>query len=124
MPFIAVETKLNRWATVIANFKPAVADIIGKVTLDGYARSQIDVPVRRPDVVASTGVTGGFLKQSGQVSVDSGALEGEIKYVAYYAGYVHEGTYKMPARPFLSDALDGLLPSMYAAFTSLERRLA
>lgn len=123
MPYIAVEKTVDRWAQVIANFRPTVANIIGKVTFDAYARSQLTVPVRRPDVEARTGVTGGFLKQSGQPDVKPGALEGEIRYTAYYAGYVHDGTYKMPPRPFLKDAVEGIVPSMLSAFMQLEGML-
>jgi HK97 gp10 family phage protein len=123
MPFISYEKRLDRWSEVIANFKPAVARIIGKVTLDSYARSQLTVPVRRPDVEEATGVTGGFLKASGQPDFHAGALEGEIRYTAYYAGYVHDGTVKMPARPFLRDAVESVVPSMLLAFRGLEGML-
>lgn len=117
MPFLSVEKKLDRWGTVIARFPKATSDIIGKVTADAYAHSQVSVPVRRDQ----RRVRGGFLKNSGTYS--SSGQEGEIRYTAYYAGYVHEGTYKMPARPFLRDAVEGIVPSMLAAFRSLEGRL-
>lgn len=120
---IVISKTVDNWARVITNFRPAVSTIIGKVTNDAYALSQLTVPVRRPDVVASTGITGGFLKNSGQVTFNSGALEGEVRYHAYYAGYVHEGTYKMAARPFLSDVVDQLQPVMLMAFRQLESRL-
>lgn len=123
MPFVAVEKNLNRWPDVIRNFRPAMARIIGKTTLDAYAGSQLTVPVRRPDVEAETGVTGGFLKASGQPDFSPGALEGEIRYTAYYAGYVHEGTVRMPARPFLRDAVEASVPSMIMAFRGLEGML-
>lgn len=112
MPFMSAEVKYDNWARVMANFRPAVADIIGKTTLDAYARSQLTVPVDTA-----------FLKNSGQPDYAPGAMEGEIRYTAYYAGYVHEGTFRMPARPFLRDAVDEILPSMLAAFMTLEGRL-
>lgn len=123
MAFIAVEKNIDHWQQVINNFKPAVADIMGKTTFDAYARSQLTVPVRRPDVVAKTGVSGGFLKQSGQPEFHAGSLEGEIRYTAYYAGYVHEGTVKMLARPFLRDAVEDVVPIMLLGFRGLEGRL-
>lgn len=122
-PFVAVETKLNKWPQVIQRFPAATSAIVGKVTHDAYARSQLTVPVRRPDVEEATGITGGFLKQSGQPVFHRGAHEGEVRYTAYYAGYVHEGTVHMAARPFLADAVHALMPSMIAAFKQLEGML-
>lgn len=117
MPFLSVEKKLDRWDTVIARFPQATANIIGKVTADAYARSQVTVPVRKDQ----RRVRGGFLKNSGTYS--SHGQEGEIRYTAYYAGYVHEGTSKMPARPFLRDAVEGIVPQMLLAFRQLEGML-
>lgn len=123
MAFVAIEEKINRWDRVIQRFPIATSQIIGKVTFDAYARSQLSVPVRRPDVEEATGITGGFLKNSGQPVHSAGSQEGEIRYTAYYAGYVHDGTVKMPARPFLRDAVNAILPSMLAAFRQLESML-
>lgn len=122
-PFVAFEVNINRWAELRRNFKPAVGSVIRKSGFDAYAKSQNTVPVRRPDVERRTGVTGGFLKNSGQVdaSIDNQSID--IAYTAYYAGYVHEGTVKMPARPFLREAVEDVVPSMEMAFSQLERRL-
>lgn len=117
MPFLAVEKKLDRWGTVIARFPQETSNIIGKVTADAYAVSQIHVPVRKDQ----RRVRGGFLKNSGTYS--SSGQEGEIRYTAYYAGYVHEGTYKMAARPFLRDSVESIVPAMLIAFRGLEGRL-
>lgn len=123
MPFVAVEEKINKWEHVIARFPAATSTIIGKTVHDAYARSQLTVPVRRPDVEEATGVAGGFLKNSGQPVFSRGSQEGEIRYTAYYAGYVHDGTVHMAARPYLADAVHAVLPSMLAAFKSLEGML-
>jgi hypothetical protein len=120
---IVVEERVNRWDHVIKQFPKVTSAIIGKATFDAYAHSQIDVPVRRPDVVARTGIQGGFLKQSGMPHFRPGAHEGEIRYTAYYAGYVHEGTFRMPPRPWLRNAVDHVMPSIIAAFMQLERRI-
>jgi HK97 gp10 family phage protein len=122
-PFVAVDVVLNKWDRVIQQFPVRTSQIIGKWTFDTYARSQITVPVRRPDVVKKTGITGGFLKQSGSPSHKAGSQEGEVRYTAYYAGYVHEGTFKMPARPFLRDASDKVMQGVAAAFAHLEKSL-
>jgi len=111
VPFVSFEVKFNHWARVIAKFEPAVSVIIRKTTFDAYTGSQIAVPV---DTTA--------LKNSGQMSFPA-TLEGEIAYHMYYAGYVHEGTFRMPARRFLADAVESCRGSMLAAFQSLESQL-
>jgi HK97 gp10 family phage protein len=120
---IHFEEKFNHWDRVIANFRPLVSQIVGKTTMDVYAQSQLTVPVRRKDVEEKTGVTGGALKNSGNVAFVPGAIDGEVRYSIHYAGYVHEGTYKMTARPFLKEAFDKVVPQMQAAFRILEQRL-
>lgn len=122
-PFIVFETKLDRWDELIRNVKPAVSVVVRKVAADGYAASQVTVPVRRPDVEVSTKTTGGALKNSGQLDMDPGEVSATITYSMYYAGYVHEGTVHMEARPFLRDAVESLAPQMYQAFMILESRL-
>lgn len=111
-PFISFEEKLNKWPQVIANFPRAVSLIIGKTTFDAYTGSQITVPV---DTTA--------LKNSGQTYFAPGSMEGEVAYHMYYAGYVHEGTFRMAARPFLRNAVFAVKPSMEAAFGQLESQL-
>lgn len=117
------EVKLNRFPEVKQRFRPAVATIVAKTTMDIYAKSQITAPVRRPDVEARTKTTGGALKNSGQVNVLAGQLEGEISYTMYYAGYVHEGTYKMAARPWLRETVESSQSTFIAAFMQLESML-
>ena len=112
MPFISFEKKVDKWDTAIRRFPVLTAQIIGKTVLDAYTGSQIYVPVKTRT-----------LKNSGQPVYVEGAQEGEIRYVAFYAGYVHEGTVKSKANPFLKKAVDRVLPSMIAAFRSLEGRL-
>ena len=41
------------------------------------------------------------------IKADVRGLEANIGTDVYYAGYVHDGTYKMEARPFLFEAADG-----------------
>jgi len=122
-PFIVFEYKLDRWDELIRNAKPAVSQIVRKVAADGYAASQVTVPVRRPDVETRTKTTGGALKNSGQLDMRPGEVEATISYTMYYAGYVHEGTVHMEGRPFLRDAIEALAPQMYQAMMILESRL-
>lgn len=117
---IQVTVTKNILPQVRARFPREVSAIIGKTTHDVYARSQITVPVRKNQAR----VRGGALKQSGQVHFSAGSMEGEVAYTIYYAIYVHEGTFRMPARPFLTNALSDSIPGMLAAFASLERRLS
>jgi HK97 gp10 family phage protein len=110
--FVTVEKRIDRWGHVIARFEPEVASIMGKVAHDAFGQSQADTPV-----------DSGALKNSGGLE-QSGKLEWTIRYTMHYAGYVHEGTASMTARPFLRNAVEGVIPSMTAAFQSLEGRLA
>lgn len=111
--YVSIEKRVDKWSLVISRFEPAVSAIMSKATFDAYARSQLGVPVDTA-----------FLKQTGSPDFDAGSLSGEIRYTAHYAGYVHDGTVRMPARPFLADAVEQVVPSMLAAFRSLESRLA
>lgn len=115
-----VKVVVNRFPEMKVRFPQVVSDIISKTTFDIYAESQITVPVRKDQ----RKVTGGALKNSGQVTYDKGSLTGTITYSIYYAVYVHEGTRYMTARPFLKNAYDDRIDSMIAAFATLERRLA
>lgn len=116
---LSVVRTYNVLPQIAANFPRLVSDIVSKTIHDTYARSQITVPVRKNQ----RRVRGGALKQSGQVHYTPGAQEGEVAYVIYYAVYVHEGTFRMPARPFLKNALDDSMPGLVAALAQLERRL-
>ena len=115
---LVVELKFNKFHSIGAAFPRETRLIVRKATLDAYAESQTTVPVRRDQ----RRIRGGFLKNSGQVSFTHDY--GEIKYTAHYAGYVHEGTFRMAARPFLRNAVHHVYPQMIAAFSSLERRLS
>jgi hypothetical protein len=123
IPFFSIETKKNSWEHVINVFPDKVGIIITKSTTDAYAHSQITVPVRRPDVERKTKVTGGALKNSGQLKMSDDRMTGEVFYTMYYAGYVHEGTIYVSARPFLKDAFHLVLPAAIAAFGQLEAML-
>lgn len=120
MVFTAVDwqVKSNRFPELRSRFPDVVCLVIAKSTADAYARSQITVPVRRPDVERRTGVTGGALKASGQVRISG--MTGEVFYTMYYAGYVHEGTVHVAARPWLRNAFYAIIPSMEMAFSQLE----
>ena len=59
---------------------------------------------------ANAPVLTGYLRNS--ITSDVKGLEANIGTDCYYAGYVHNGTYRMAARPFLDSAaeqeLDGI----------------
>ena len=59
---------------------------------------------------AITPVDTGRLKRS--IAADVQGLEANIGTDVEYAHFVHDGTYKMPARPFLYEAADGELESL------------
>ena len=120
MTTVAARVTQNNFPRIRAAFPRAVHDIMSKGTHDVYAKSQITVPVRRNQ----RKIRGGALKASGQVEYDEGSYTGTIGYHIYYAIYVHEGTRRMPARPFLENALNDTKPAVLAAFGSLESRLS
>lgn len=76
--------------------------VIHKGAMDILAHSQREVPVDT-----------GNLKNSG--SVETGDLTATIAYGAGYAVYVHEGTRKRAARPFLRSAFDSVAPEIEKA---------
>lgn len=114
---VSVDVLSNKLPQVRSNFPVILNAILRKATNDVYSRSQLTVPVRRNQ----KRVRGGALKMSGQVTYSN--FEGTVRYNIYYAVYVHEGTYRMPARPFLDNALNAVQPALIAALGSLENRL-
>lgn len=87
---------------MIRNADDIANRIIHKGAMDILAHSQREVPVDT-----------GNLKNSGHV--DTGNLTATIAYGAEYAVYVHEGTRRMAARPFLRSAFDSVAPEIERA---------
>lgn len=109
---LTLEIRLNLLPQVAGRVAPACSAIVGKAVFDAFAGAQVDVPVDT-----------GALKNSGQVAFSPGAMSGEISYGTDHAVYVHEGTYKMAARPWLKNAIEAAQPSFLAALAELEARL-
>lgn len=109
---VTFEVRKNILPQVASRFAPECSLIVGKTVLDAFAGAQVDVPV---DTSA--------LKNSGQVAFSPGATSGEISYGTDHAVYVHEGTYKMAARPWLKNTIEAAQPSFLAALAELEARL-
>lgn len=82
---------------------------IRKVAFDILAASQRVVPVAK----STPTHTGGNLKNSGNVETRPG--HATIGYHANYAVYVHEGTMRMAARPFLREPFDQIAPNLARA---------
>lgn len=67
--------------------------LAGAYVIERHAKEDGHIPVKT-----------GFLRNSGESrQTDKGA---EVAWMANYSYYIHEGTPKMPARPFLSIAID------------------
>lgn len=59
------------------------------------------------DARRATPVKTGYLRASGTTTMSLGTtLTSEITFSAEYAVFVHEGTSRMPPRPFLRDAFE------------------
>jgi HK97 gp10 family phage protein len=76
-------------AIVISELKPAIAKTIAAIQRAAAPRT----PWRH-----------GFLLNRNEIRL--GDLTGLFKKLAPYAVFVHEGTYKMKGRPFLSQGID------------------
>ncbi len=62
------------------------------------------------DKVPVARVNGGTLKRSHIQSIQDDGMTGSVKATARYAGYVHQGTRYMAARPWMKNSLDEVLP--------------
>jgi len=76
-------------STVIGEMKPAIASVIVALERDAAPRT----PWRT-----------GFLLNRNEIKLSD--LTGLFKKLAPYAIFVHDGTSKMKARPFLQEAID------------------
>jgi HK97 gp10 family phage protein len=93
-------------ATIDMNFKFKDFDIDNIVERElTDAASDIEKNAK-----AITPVDTGRLRAS--ITADVKGLEANIGTDVEYAGFVHDGTYKMPARPFLFSAADGILEGL------------
>lgn len=87
-------------AALIARGMHALVPAVTESAEDLVSQAQSDTPVDTGTLKAGEHVA--EVKVSGTEVTAKVATGGESNE---YAGYVHEGTYKMDARPFLADAL-------------------
>jgi HK97 gp10 family phage protein len=110
---VSINKKLNDFDRIASRFPDRVSVIIRKGSADIQRIGQKNTPI---------GPTGN-LRNNVVNSYRPGSLSASIRWVMQYAAYVHEGTYKMPGRPFASDAVETVWPSVVEAFQSLEKDL-
>lgn len=85
--------ELNKQIDALKGIKTSKALVAGAYTLQGYAQSSDDMPVKT-----------GFLRASAEsVETDLGA---ELRFDADYAIYQELGTENIPARLFVTNAID------------------
>lgn len=89
----------------------AKAEPLAQLVIDKTA-SDLEAGTKRM-ITAVDAVDTGFMLNS--VSTTRGRLEAEVGPTAHYAIYVHEGTSRMPGRPFLFPVLEELTPAFEQA---------
>jgi len=80
-------------------------DSIADITKDEAQRL---CPVGTPESTGIKGYVGGTLRDAHEIMPDVEDTYRFIRYLyndTYYARWVHDGTYKMPARPWLMNAV-------------------
>lgn len=91
---------------------PRASEAVRKVTIDTQADSM-------RNVVAMDAVDTGNMLNSHQVAFANGGLRGAVVVTASYSVFVHDGTSRMPPRPFLGRATDRNKPLFYKAMAQL-----
>ncbi len=89
--------------TIDSNFDFKTADI-EKIVQQELTKSANQI---KKQAKANCPVDTGRLKKS--IDTEIGDLEVDIGTDVYYASYVHDGTYRMEARPFLESAAETVL---------------
>lgn len=69
----------------------------------------------------NTPVDTGRLRNS--IEAETNGMEANIGTDVYYAGYVHDGTYRMAARPFLFSAADAEIGNLVSNIADAIERL-
>lgn len=99
----------NRLSRIRRQFGPAVNDAIN---------AGIAAYVRVADPM--TPVDRGFLRGDKTIRhASSGNHEGDVTYNRHYGVYVHDGTVRMPARPFARNAAGVVMPQYMANMRNL-----
>lgn len=99
----------NRLPRIRSQFGPAVNDAIN---------SGIAAFIRVAD--PNTPVDRGFLRGDKTIKHASGSRhEGDVTYNRFYGVHVHEGTVRMPARPFARNAAGVVMPQYMANMRNL-----
>lgn len=97
---------------VVSNNFPLIANKLPQNVSD-VINNGINNVIKQAD--PNTPVKTGALKANKSILYASaGKPQGFIYWNQEYAIYVHEGTYKMAARPFAQDAVDAIAPGYMA----------
>ena len=101
-----IRLKMNKIPNVIPALEGLLTTAIHKTTLDIEAHAAANTPVDT-----------GALKNSRQTEL--GPMSGRIFWGAAHAVPVHEGTFRMAARPFAADAAAKVEPGFQEALKNL-----
>jgi len=104
---IAVEIRSNRLGTIAAKLPGATHAVVARTVADIEGQAKLNAPVDT-----------GALRNSIQGAM-TGPASGEVAVGAEHGIYVHEGTARMAARPFLQLAAEQVRPGFEAAAAKL-----
>jgi len=89
----------------LANIQRGTEQALDNVAGVTQEDAQTNCPVGTPESTGKPGYVGGTLQASIQV-FDGGQFLRQVGTDVYYGPFVHNGTYKMAARPFLTNAFE------------------
>jgi HK97 gp10 family phage protein len=111
--YAQVRIKYNKLPQIAKAFPREVSTIMRKAVFDVVAYAQADAPVDTGNLKARIGAKG----------ATPGSLRMQAVAEADYSAHVNWGTRFMPPRPFMTQAVERVVPEYFRALGSLEGRL-
>lgn len=102
---------------ITRNDFPQAPALMRRAVGDGFAQAKGPLLA---SMQAGTPVDTGELRGSETAESDDASLT--LRATAEHAIYVHQGTHKMPARPFMTDAIEAGLPDVVDAIAAAADR--
>jgi len=103
---VQVLVRLNRLPEIAAALPGAARDLVDKTLLDIEATATANCPV-----------------ETGNLKNNRSRTPNSVRWNAHYAAYVNFGTRYMAARPFVTNAVNAVMPSAQQAADEIARNL-